>query len=161
MQSAASQRQLEVIPVQAQSEDELGTALDAASQAGAEAMIVIATPLFFDTSTQLSQLTIKHRLPTLYESSATAGQSGLIWYGQNLSDDFRRAGVYAGRLLDGARPSDLPWLPPERFDFGINLDTARAVGLRVPSAILAQATQVIGQPQAPLMPAPAQVPRRT
>jgi hypothetical protein len=55
----------------------------------------------------------------------------------------------------------LPWLPPERFDFGINLDTARAMGLRVPSAVLAQATQVIGQPQAPLMPAPVQVPRRT
>jgi putative tryptophan/tyrosine transport system substrate-binding protein len=161
MEAAAAQRGLEVIPIEAQSADQLGAALDAASQARADALVVLATQLFTDTRDQLAELTIAHRLPTMYESSENAGPRGLIWYGQNLLDDFRRAGGYTARLLDGARVSDLPWLEPQRFELAINLETAQAIGLTIPPAVLAQATALGGRRAGPgEVPAPAQVPAR-
>jgi putative tryptophan/tyrosine transport system substrate-binding protein len=75
----------------------------------------------------------------MYESRETVDVGGLMSYGQCSFDDFRRAGGYVARLLEGAKPSQLPWLEPEEFDLVINLDAARAIGLQIPPAVLAQA----------------------
>jgi putative tryptophan/tyrosine transport system substrate-binding protein len=155
VRAVADERGVEVVPVEAQDAEQLAAALDAASRARADALLVLATPLFTDTRDRMAELTAARRLPTMYESGENAGPGGLMWYGQDVPDDFRRAGGYVARLLNGAKPSELPWLEPERFDFVVNLDAARALGLAIPPAVLARATELLGQPT------PAQLPPRT
>ncbi|MBV9169693.1 MAG: ABC transporter substrate-binding protein [Chloroflexi bacterium] len=157
MQAAAAQRQLAVIPVEAQDTSQFAAALEAATQAQADAMVVLATPLFTVNREPLAELALAHRLPVMYETRENVDRGGLMSYGQSTFDDFRRAGRYVGSLLAGARTSDLPLLEPERFEFLINLDTADAMHFPIPPAVLAQATEVIGQ-SAQLVPAPVQIP---
>jgi putative ABC transport system substrate-binding protein len=123
--------------------DDFERALDAARTKHAQAGVLLASPLVFVSSRQIGELAIAKRLPliSLFEEFPKAG--GFVAYGPNLGDMFRRCGDYVAKILHGAKPSDLPIQRPERFDLVINLKTAEALGLSVPTVLLATADEVI------------------
>ena len=92
---------------------------------------------------RIVELAAQHRLPTMYHERDAVAAGGLMAYGVNLPDFFRRAATYVDRILKGAKPADLPVEQSMRFDFVINLKTAQALGLTIPDHVLLQATEVI------------------
>jgi putative tryptophan/tyrosine transport system substrate-binding protein len=109
----------------------------------ADALIVLSNPLTLAHRTRIAEVAAKARLPTiyLYRQHVTAG--GLLSYGPDLPDMFRRCGVYVGRILGGTQPADLPIERPARFELVVNLKAAKALGIAVPEMILARADEVI------------------
>jgi ABC-type uncharacterized transport system substrate-binding protein len=109
----------------------------------ADALIVLSNPLTLAYRTRIAEVAAKARLPTiyLYRQHVTAG--GLLSYGPDLPDMFRRCGVYVGRILGGTQPADLPIERPARFELVVNLKAAKALGIAVPEMILARADEVI------------------
>jgi putative ABC transport system substrate-binding protein len=106
--------------------------------------LMIASNAFFDSRReQFTMLTLRHAMPTIYQYREFAAAGNLIVYGANLADNYRKAGGYAGRILSGARPADLPVQQPTKFELIINLKTANAFGLEVPPTLLALADEVI------------------
>jgi putative ABC transport system substrate-binding protein len=97
----------------------------------------------FDASRQIAKLALAKRLPLISLFSQFPKTGGLIAYGPSLSELFRRCGDYVGKVLNGAKPSDLPIQRPEKFDLVINLKTAEALGVTVPPVLLATADEVI------------------
>ena len=91
----------------------------------------------------IAELAIRHRLPTIGDSRDSVRAGQLIGYGTNFEDQYRRSASYVDRILKGAKPSDLPVERPEKFDLAFNLNTAQAIGVTVPPAMLQQATDVI------------------
>jgi putative tryptophan/tyrosine transport system substrate-binding protein len=89
------------------------------------------------------ELALSHRLPGMYETTDLAEAGGLMAYGPNIPDLYRRAAGYVARILAGADPAELPVGTPERFDLAVNLKTAGELGITVPPEVLAQATEVI------------------
>jgi putative tryptophan/tyrosine transport system substrate-binding protein len=133
--------QLEV--VDARSETEIDAAFATALLRRAGAGIVGTDPFFFSRRAQIVAQAAHHALPTIYFSGAFVVAGGLISYGNSVSDAYHRAGVQAGRILQGATPNDLPVDQATKFELVINLKTAKALGLTVPSSFLARADEVI------------------
>jgi ABC-type uncharacterized transport system substrate-binding protein len=109
----------------------------------ADALIVLGSPMFFAERRRLVDLAAKHRLPALYSARDSVDAGGLMSYGQNFADLFRRAATYVDKILKGAKPADLPVEQPTKFELVINLRTAKALGLTIPPSLLARADQVI------------------
>ena len=107
------------------------------------AVLVLADPMTFFHRTRLAALAAKHRLPTMYGLREHTEVGGLMSYWADSTDLYRRAGVYVGKILKGAKPADLPVEQPMRFEFVINLRTAKALGLRIPPSLLLRADHVI------------------
>jgi putative ABC transport system substrate-binding protein len=110
---------------------------------GANVLSVHSTPAFDRERDRLVALALKHRLPTVYSFRTYVDAGGLMSYGPDLPDLFRRAASYVDKILKGASPADLPVEQPTKFELVINLTTAKALGLKVPPATLAQADEVI------------------
>jgi ABC-type uncharacterized transport system substrate-binding protein len=112
-------------------------------QQGAAALLLGANPFFATHADQLFVLAGRHRIPVMYWRSELARAGGLMSYGASPLEQFRQAGVYAGRILKGESPASLPVVQPAKFEFLINLKTAKALGLDVPPGLLAIADEVI------------------
>jgi putative ABC transport system substrate-binding protein len=133
--------QLQLLPVH--HPDDFGRALGAASRGDAQGLVVLQTPLMSRYGAQIVALTTQYRLPTMAMFSEFAVMGGLMSYGPNLNELFRRVGIYVGKILKGAKPADLPVERPTKFELVINLKTAKALGLTIPPTLLFQADEVI------------------
>src|SRR5262249_25146191 len=109
----------------------------------ADALLVGSNTFFNARRIQVVQLAAFHRLPTVYPVRDFVEVGGLMSYGTNVMDAFRQLGIYAGRILKGAKPADLPVVQSSKFDLVINAETARMLGLAVPPMLLARADEVI------------------
>ena len=123
--------------------DDLAAAFDDLAKKKVEALVVTADPTFTNRRTELAVLAARHILPTIYQWNLFVQVGGLMSYGTELADGFYQAGIYAGRVLKGEKPADLPVLQPTKFALAINLKTAKALGLIVPPSLLARADEVI------------------
>jgi len=106
-------------------------------------LVVGSDPFFNTQSERLARLFLRRALPAIYQCHEFAAAGGLMSYGGNITDPFRQAGIYAGRVLAGEKPSELPVVQSTRIELIINLNTAKALGLTVPPSILARADEVI------------------
>jgi putative ABC transport system substrate-binding protein len=118
-------------------------AFSAMSRDGVHAIIVIQSPAFSNERVRLVDLAVKNRLPVIYPQSEFAEVGGLMSYGPNLPDLFRRAAIYVDKILKGAKPADLPVEQPTKFELVINLKAAKQIGLTIPPNVLARADRVI------------------
>jgi ABC-type uncharacterized transport system substrate-binding protein len=122
---------------------EIDTAFGSLLQRRADALVVHPDNLFINRRVQLITLAARHALAAMYPLRPDAEAGGLMSYGTKLADAHRQAGVYTGRILKGAKPTDLPVVQPTKFEFIINLQTAKTIGLTVPPTLLARADEVI------------------
>jgi putative ABC transport system substrate-binding protein len=112
-------------------------------QDGFDAMTLLTDAQFFSARRQISNLAAMHRLPAMYESRESVADGGLISYGASISDLTRRTATFVVKVINGAKPADLPIEQPTKFELVINLKTAKALGLDIPAAMLARADEVI------------------
>jgi ABC-type uncharacterized transport system substrate-binding protein len=112
-------------------------------RARASALTVLPSGMFIGERRRLVDLAAKNRLPAVYQSRDSVDAGGLMSYGPNFADLFRRAATYVDKVLKGAKPGDLPVEQPTKFELVINLKTAKTLGLNIPPTLLAQADEVI------------------
>ena len=114
-----------------------------ASQGRAGAVLVPQLPILASQRKQITELAVKRRLPAVYGQAEYVDIGGLIYYGPSITELFRRAATYVDKILKGAKPSDLPVEQPTKFEFFVNLKTAKQIGLTIPPNVLARADRVI------------------
>jgi putative ABC transport system substrate-binding protein len=134
---------IKLIGLEASTESDLEKVFAAAVQAGAGALSINGDPFFTPRRAQIIALAARHRLPTIYPWREYVEDGGLMSYGPSLSWAYRQLGNYASRILKGAQPSELPVQEPMKFDFLVNLKTAKTLGLTIPKIVLAGATEII------------------
>jgi putative tryptophan/tyrosine transport system substrate-binding protein len=127
----------------ARNDGEIESAFASLRKAGASALMVSSDPLFNSLRELFSRLASEHALPVIYPQREYVTVGGLMSYGPHFGDGYRQAGVYAGRILAGASPAELPVLQPVKFELVINLKTAKTLGVDMPQTLLAIADEVI------------------
>ena len=122
---------------------EIDKAFEIAAKQGTAALLVVQDPFYNSRREQLVALAARHKKPVAYPLREFADMGGLMSYGHDLVDGYRQMGVYAGRVLRGEKPADLPVVQPTKFEFVINLKTAKTLGLAIPASLLVTADEVI------------------
>jgi putative tryptophan/tyrosine transport system substrate-binding protein len=143
IQSAALKTSANILPLEARTAPEIENAFSAMTQGKAGAVIVARDGFFLQQARQISELALKNRLPSISEQSEHAEAGGLMSYGANQREQFRRAATYVDKILKGAKPADLPVEQPAKFELVINRKTAKALGLTIPQPLLISADKVI------------------
>ena len=143
MEAAARSVGQRIMVVRARNETEIDTAFATISQQRADALLVDVDAYFGRRRNQLAALATSYRVPVSYNNRQYVEAGGLMSYGPNLDDAVRQAGVYAGRILKGEKPADLPVQNPTKYELVINLKTAKALGIAIPNTLLARADEVI------------------
>jgi putative ABC transport system substrate-binding protein len=139
--AAAIGKQIEVLT--ASTNDDIDAAFASLVRKRADALYVSPDSFFANRRVQFATLAAHHRVPAIYFQREFAETGGMMTYGANVADNFRQAAIYAGRILKGEKPADLPVMQPTRFEFIINLHTVKTLGLTVPPRLLAIADEVI------------------
>jgi putative ABC transport system substrate-binding protein len=143
MQKAAHTKGVQLHILKAGSESEIDATFASLVELHAGALVVGGDPFFESRREQLVALAARHAVPAIYQWREFAVAGGLISYGASLTALYRQVGIYAGKILKGAKPADLPVEQPTRFELVVNVKTAKALGLTVPPSILARADEVI------------------
>jgi len=142
-QEAARAKRVQLSILKAGTESDIDATFTALAQLKAGALVVGADSFFAAQRDQLVALASNHAIPVIYPLREFVVPGGLVSYGPSLTDVYRQAGIYAGKILKGAKPADLPVEQPTRFELFINLKTAKTLGLAVPQVLLARADEVI------------------
>jgi putative tryptophan/tyrosine transport system substrate-binding protein len=142
-QEAARAIGVQIHVLRASTDREIDAAFETVAQQRITALAVGADPFFDTRRTKLVAMAAHYAVPTMYHFREFAAAGGLVSYGATMTDVYRELGIYTGRILKGTKPADLPVLQPTKFEFVINLKTAKALGLDVPPALSARADEVI------------------
>jgi putative tryptophan/tyrosine transport system substrate-binding protein len=141
-EAAAPKLGLSLRILTAENDGEIESAFATGSQS-AGALVVVGDPFFTARRSQLVALAARHSIPTMYYQRGFPEVGGLISYGSNRTEDYRQLGAYAGKILAGTKPADLPVMQPSKLELVISLKTAKALGLDIPAILLATADEVI------------------
>jgi putative ABC transport system substrate-binding protein len=143
VQTSARALGLQIQSIEVRSPNDFADAFQAAAKGRAQALTVAQTPVFTGNRKQILEFAAKNRLPGIYPFKEYVEDGGLMSYASNLSDRYRRAATYVDKILKGAKPADLPFEQPTKFDLVINLKAAKQIGLIIPPNVLARADRVI------------------
>jgi putative ABC transport system substrate-binding protein len=143
VQQAAQAKGVQLPILKASTETEIDAAFTSLIELAAGALLVAGDPFLSSRREQFVALASRHAVPAIYAWREFAASGGLISYGSSLTAAFRLVGIYAGKILKGAKPADLPVEQPTKFELVINLNTAKALGLTVPQSLLTRADEVI------------------
>jgi putative ABC transport system substrate-binding protein len=143
MQAAAQELRLQLQSLEVRSANDFDIAFKAALRERAQALIPSGEPLINTQLKRIVEFAAKNRLPAMYAGPEVVDAGGLMSYAPNYTDQYRRAAVYVDKILKGAKPADLPVEQPTKFEFVINLKTAKQIGLTIPPNVLARADRVI------------------
>jgi putative ABC transport system substrate-binding protein len=143
VETAGRVMSLEIVPVEVETSNEVDAAIGALMKAHVQALIVPADSLFFGVHGRINEQTVTAGLPAIWFTRETVVDGGLISYGVDESENFRRAAYYVDKILKGATPADLPIELPTKFEMVINLKTAKSLGLTISEAFLQRADEVI------------------
>ena len=140
---AARSLKLQLQPIEVTRPNDIDSAFATMPKLGVEAVVVLVDALFLDQRTRIVELAARRRLPSLYGLIDFVEAGGLMSYGANDTERFRRLASFVDRILKGAKPGDLPVEQPTKFELVINLKTAKALGLTIPQSILTRADEII------------------
>ena len=142
-EEAAKVLSIRLHPLEIESADDIDRAFRAMTKARDQAIVIILSPLVTLNSKRIVELALKHRLPGIYPTRQFVEEGGLMAYGPLIADLYRRAATYVDKILKGRTPADLPIEQPMRFDFIVNLNAAKQIGVTVPPNVLVRANKVI------------------
>jgi putative ABC transport system substrate-binding protein len=142
-EGAARERGWKLLPIEVRKVSEIDGAFSTAIAAHVGALLVLQGGVLFPQARRIAELAAKNRLPAMYSLRPQVEVGGLISYGADIDDIWRRAAVFVDKILKGAQPADLPIEQPSKFELVINLKTAKALGLTIPPSLLLRADQVI------------------
>jgi len=142
-QAAARAMGLQIVSLEVHRREDLDGAFSAAAAARVGALMTLRNPLFVRLRTQLVGLANRRRIPAIYDEREFVEAGGLMAYGANLADLYRRTANYVDKILKGAKPADLPVEQPTKFELVVNLKTAKAMGITLRQSVLLRADEVI------------------